>query len=130
MSRRNSIMVQRAYYQMGTVTLFAVLLWVSVSVYLALVGSAEVGVDKDTLLSVPPAPDQVTVASISARTQIGSTALTLVKDIVPATASAQPTSTPRASASPSPASSPVASSSAAPNESNETEILDTTGDDF
>ena len=134
MSRRNSIMVRRAYYQMGMVTLFAVLLWVSVSVYLALVSSSDVAVDKDLLSPIPPFADTVTVASISGRTQIGSNAQILVGDIVPSTPSAQPTSTPRPTLTPSPSSSPASASSSAasatPAASSEPEILDTTGDDF
>jgi hypothetical protein len=130
MSRRSSIMVQRTYYQIGMFTLFTVLLWVSVSVYLALVGSADVGVEKDLLITVPATPDQTTVASISARRQIGTEALTLVKDIVPATASAQPNSTPRPSITPSPSPSAVASSSAQSEASDEDEIIDTSADEF
>lgn len=129
MSRRNSIMVQRAYYQMGLVTLFSVLLWVSVSIYLALVSAPDVGVDKDLLVPVVPLSDSVTVASISARNQISSTALILVKDIVPSTASAQAKATP--TPTPKPSSSPEsASASATPSASPSPEVLDTGGDEF
>jgi hypothetical protein len=113
-------MVHRAYYQMGMVSLFAVLLWVSVSVYLALVGSSDVAVDKDLLSPVPPFTDTATVASISGRTQVGANAVILVGDIVPATPSASPVSTARSTIAPSPSPSPAsASASAAPAESDE-----------
>jgi len=66
---------------MGMVTLISTILWVSVSIYQALVSPAEIGVDNNLLSPISPQIDQVTVASISGRTQIGEGALILVTDL-------------------------------------------------
>lgn len=92
MSRRNSLMVRKAYYQMGMVTLFTTLLWVSVSVYLAITSPTEVEVEPIMLTPVSPKIDEATLASISARTQMGILAEDTVRSASPAagTESAEP----------------------------------------
>jgi hypothetical protein len=106
MSRRGSLMIRRSYYQVAMVTLFTALLWVSVSVYVALTSVTDVGVETTLLTPVSPIIDEATVASLSARTQISLTAEELVKDLAPASPSAAVQSS-----APSPSPSPVVAAS-------------------
>lgn len=72
-------MVRKAYYQIGMVTLFTVLLGVSVNVYLALSSPSETEIETELLTTVNPKIDETTLASISARIQIGNAAIETVK---------------------------------------------------
>lgn len=96
MSRRSVIMVQKTYYQIGLVTLLSVLLWVSITVYQAIVGSVDVGVDPALLAPVTSTIDAAVVASISGRTQMASTAAEMVKSLPAPLASGAPVATPKA----------------------------------
>lgn len=113
MSRRNSIMVRRTYYQMGMVSLFSVLLWISISIYVALVTPSENAVDKSILSTIPPNIDATTIASISARIQIASSSTILVGDLPVASPSANPKIVTISSPPPSTSAGAVESSSSA-----------------
>lgn len=107
-------MVRKTYYQMGMVSLFSVLLWISISIYIALVTPGENAVDKSILSNVPPNIDATTVASISARIQIASGSVTLVEGLSIASPTASPSAVQATPSSTSLNNSSTASVSASP----------------
>ncbi len=111
MSRRSVILVRRTYYSLALITFWTAIVWTGLGIYRALVKPVDVGVDAATLAPLTPTLDEVTLASLSARTQLTPTLLETVRTSLPtATSAAEPSSPARSL--PRSETTPVASASA------------------
>ena len=91
MSRRSVILVRRTYYSLALITFWIAIVWTGLGIYRALVKPVDVGVDAATLAPLTPTLDEVTLASLSARTQLTPTLLETVRTSLPtATNAAEP----------------------------------------
>lgn len=70
MARRDSILVSKTLYQVSVITLIAAIAWVGIGIYLALMKSTAVEVDKSMLEPITTTINQDTVKSLSTRLKI------------------------------------------------------------
>jgi hypothetical protein len=102
MSRRSVILVRRTYYSVALITFWTAIVWTGLGIYRALVKPVDVGVDSATLAPLTPTLDEVTLASLSARTELTPTLLATVRTLAPvASESAAPSAAPKPTTTPS-----------------------------